>query len=536
MSQSKKAANEQRANERARKRGQRSASRKNRSYLAWRHLTRDQKEVAKRIMAGDYRTIDWAGWGFLDKFVIFLKTIGFLECLDVAGEGYVRRMITIAKLLLTYQIKILMGIGSMNQVPQLLFGDIGLLMMLGYTAEQIKNGHCNRGKGKKTGPMHKDTLADALDRFSPVEIEHILNSGVKLLAKEGFIKDSTYLMDATDLPTTEKCLGAGRRTVTKQVVGRDKETGEKRIVEVLETTHGFKLHILRGLDSRIVVAAKVTQIQESEKNWTMPLIHQATENLGGRKIRLLLIDRGYIDGLTLWTLKYELGIDWIIPVRTDMAVTKDARGMRDTEDPKRIFRAQREGLKVVGFKDLRSYDQYGDAAHQQKNAQAKDFKANPINAVMVTHWGTKEYPPGKEKVFLTSLAVSDPLKIIDKYDLRSLIENTTFRELKQGWLINKIPKKTERAVTAHALLTLCMYNFTNAYRTDKGQDLAEQGFRRHRLKTFAQTRTKVVVMTEEHFGIFDLEELAILWGKPPKSFRPFSDVDPEAFKKEHGIE
>ena len=81
-----------------------------------------------------------------------------------------------------------------------------------------------------------------------------------------------------------------------------------------------------------------------------------------------------------------------------------------------------------------------------------------------------------------------------------------------------------------------MYNFTNAYRTDEGQDLAEQGIRRHRLKTFAQTRTKVVVMTDEHFGIFDLEELAILWGKPPKSFRPFSDVDPEAFKKEHGIE
>ncbi|MFA4904818.1 MAG: hypothetical protein WC600_19000, partial [Desulfobaccales bacterium] len=90
MSRREKAAKEQRADERARKRGQRSASRKNRSYLAWRHLTRDQKEVAKRIMAGDYRTIDWAGWGFLDKFVIFLKTIGFLECLDVAGEGYVR--------------------------------------------------------------------------------------------------------------------------------------------------------------------------------------------------------------------------------------------------------------------------------------------------------------------------------------------------------------------------------------------------------------------------------------------------------------
>jgi len=209
MSRRKKADKEQRAQKRGRKRGERRASRKNRQYLAWNHLTRNQKEVAQRIMAGDYRRIGPAGWGFLDKFLIFIKTIGFLECLDVSGEGYVRRMITIAKLLLTYQMKILMGIRSMNQVPQLLFGDIGLLMMLGYTAEQIENGHCKRGKGKKKGPIHKDTLADALDRFSPEELEGILNGGVKLLAKKGFIKDSIYLMDATDLKTTEKCKGAG---------------------------------------------------------------------------------------------------------------------------------------------------------------------------------------------------------------------------------------------------------------------------------------------------------------------------------------
>jgi len=532
MSQRKKAAKKQGEQDRARKRGDRRASRRNHHYLAWNHLTRNQKEVAQRIMAGDYRQIGPAGWGFLDKFLIFLKTIGFLGCLDIAGEGYVRRMITIAKLLLTYQMKILMGISSMNQVPQLLFSDIGLLMMLGYTAEQIENGHCKRGKGKKKGPIHKDTLADALDRFSPGEIEHILNGGVKLLAKKGFIKDSTYLMDATDLETTEKCQGAGRRTVDKKVWSRK----EGRLVEIPVTTFGFKIHALRSLDSRIIVAAKVTQIQESEKNWTLPLVHQATENLGGRKIRLLLIDRGYLDGLTLWTLKHSLGINWVIPARTDMSVTKDARGLREKEDPKRIFRDEREDIKVVGIKGLLSYDQYGDAVHQKKNPNTKGFKANPINAVMVTRWGKKEYPPGKEKVFLTSLPISKPLDIIDKYDLRSLIENTCFRELKQGWLINKIPKKTECAVTAHALLTMCMYNFTNAYRTDRGQKLTEQGIRRFRMQTRVQTYAKVMIMTDEHFGIFDLEELAILFGAPPKDFRPWSDVNPEAFKKEHGIE
>ena len=37
--------------------------------------------------------------------------------------------------------------------------------------------------------MHKDTLGDALDRFSPEEMEHILNKGAKLLAKQGFLDE-----------------------------------------------------------------------------------------------------------------------------------------------------------------------------------------------------------------------------------------------------------------------------------------------------------------------------------------------------------
>jgi hypothetical protein len=530
MSQRKKAAKKQGALRRAGKRGLRRAARRNRDYLSWRHLTRNQKEVAQRIWKGDYQKIGpGGGWGFLDRFVVFMKTIGFLECLDVAGDGYVRRMITIAKLLLTYQVKILLGIESMNQVPGLLFNDVGLLMMLGYTAEQVENGHCKRGKGKNTRPMNKNTLADALDKFSPEELEGILNGGVKLLAKLGFIKDATFLMDATDLPTTEKCNGSGRRTVDKEKWSRK----EKRMVTISETTFGFKLMLLRSLDSRIIVAAKVRQIQESEKDWTLALVRQAAENIGEGKIKLLLIDRGYLDGLTLWILKHNYGIDWIIPLRTDMHITKDARGLRNTVDAKKIFREQREDLKVVGIAGLVSYDQYGDEEHQEKYRNGMDFKANTANTVMVTHWKKEAYDQGHEPVFLTSLAVSRPLNILDKYDLRSLIENQTNRELKQGWLITKIPKKTQNAVTAHAILTLCMYNLTNAYRTELGQDLADSGIRRFRRETARQTRDKIVVFTEEHYGIFDLEEFAFLLGKPSKWFS--RHVNAETFKEAHGI-
>lgn len=512
----------------------------NEGHITWRCLTRNQKEVAKRILDGNYHVAQPAGWGLLDRFFIFLKSIGFLTLLDVDGEGYVRRMITIAKLLMTYNVKILLGIASMNQVPQTLFSDIGLLMTLGWTAEQVKNGVCNRGEGKHPGPVHKDTLSDALDRFSPSEIEHILNEGIKLLAKKGFIKDKVFIMDATDLETTDKYEGAGCKTVKEKHVDK-----KGKVIEIEVTKYGFKLILLKAVENRIVVAAKVAQIQENERNYTFPLLHQAQENLDRKSFGLLLIDRGFLDGVDLWKIKHPFRTHFIIPAKTNMDITNDARGLRK-KTGEGIYYAKggekgRE-IEVMGIEGLESYLQYGDEQHFQEyetnrykkdeNQGRKKFRGNALNVVMVTKWDGKEYAPGREKVFLTTLPVSSPLEIIQKYDMRSLIENTIFRELKQGWRINKFPKKTKNAVTAHVLLTLCMFNMTNAFRTDLGQDLTQRGIRRHRLETLSKTYGKMVIISPPYYAIFDIEELAILWGKPPKFlFR----ADPEKFKREYGL-
>ena len=221
-----------------------------------------------------------------------------------------------------------------------------------------------------------------------------------------------------------------------------------------------------------------------------------------------------------------------------MAITEDARGLRFSEAGPGLWRAEREDKKgramaIMGIEGLFSYDQYGSESHNRENRFGKDFKANPLNVVMVTKWKGEDYHAGKEKVFLTSLPVDNPLRIIDDYDLRSLIENTTFRELKQGRLVGAVPKKTQAAVTSHIFLTLSMYNMTNAYRTELGDELTGKGIRRFRRETFKETMDKVVIVAGEYFGIFDLEEFALLVGKPPLEFW---NVDPEKVKKEYGIE
>ena len=147
-----------------------------------------------------------------------------------------------------------------------------------------------------------------------------------------------------------------------------------------------------------------------------------------------------------------------------MSLASDARSFRDLPFAIKAEDKDRE-LEVLGIASLTTYDQYGDEIHL-KDRYKKSFVANPINCVMVTKWDKKKYGPGHEKVFATSLDISDPLKIIDDYCLRSLIENTLFRELKQGWNLAKIPMKNKAAVVSHTTLTLIMYSLNACFQTE----------------------------------------------------------------------
>lgn len=82
----------------AKERRERNNRRKEEEYIAWNHLSRNEKEVAKRVLAGKYRHLQPGSWGFPDRFFIFLKSIDFFTTLDVDGKGFQRKMITIANL------------------------------------------------------------------------------------------------------------------------------------------------------------------------------------------------------------------------------------------------------------------------------------------------------------------------------------------------------------------------------------------------------------------------------------------------------
>ena len=475
--------------------------------LRWGVYTRNQEAVAAAIGRKEYADMTPTGVGVVDEFFALMDRVGILKRLKVEGT-YQRRLIPLVLLVVTYCARIIKGLSSQNQIPTHLFQDAGLLRLIGYTAKQIEEGFCKRGKGR-THPVHKNTVADALERLTEEESRGIFYGSAEDLVKAKLLEDTIFSMDGTELSATEHFPGAGQVTSTREV--KDKW---QRVKTVIFTRYGYLLLSLRGVKSNTVAAAEIAKIGQAEHPWVIYLVRSA--KAVGVRVKILLVDGAYCVGDVLWRLKHEENVDFIVPADSSMCITADARGLARLKKGT-VVRENRE-IKAVGIKGLTTYEAYQPP---QDKRPRRGPKAT-LNAVVVTRWKGREVPQEEQVVLITTLPVDEPLLIVELYRKRAEMENKLHRELKQGWYIKKFPSKQHPACLAHIYLTLTLYNVACAYKTERGQELANKGIRRLRAEHLGGAAWVLIVYTDTEYGIFDVEEFAHLSGNPPKRFHHFT--------------
>ena len=317
--------------------------------MAWALLTRNQAEVEQRIRDHDYDQVLGTGWSGLDDFLVLLQELGVLGQFETTGEGYQRRLIPAALLLTTYSLKVVAGLSSMNQLPELLFRDVGLLQRIGFTVEHLEAGFSRRGQGRMR-PVHKNTIADALERLSPSEVSTLFNGSIAAQSQAGCLQDSVFALDGCELTTTQRYPGAG--TISAQMTRQTKAGPRSSTV----TRHGYLLCSLWSTAARSVAAATLKPLGSGEVMELLPLVRQAQANLAGKRSQLktFLGDGAYCAGADLWQLKHTLGVDFVVRATTTMHVCADARGLRDRQD-ELVARGERADIAAVGVARLTSY-------------------------------------------------------------------------------------------------------------------------------------------------------------------------------------
>lgn len=456
--------------------------------LDWHFAERDDQAVAQAIASGAgvdaVHTLDEAG--LLDGFFAFLQESGVLgHWQSFQIEAVQRVFLPAITFVLLYGVRLLFGIESTNALPALLFSNVAVMSLIGFTAYQVTNGLTHRGQ--KAGSQAKgyvlmdpQTLAETISQASVAELERLFNGSSQCLAAFGlFMAEVMVAVDGTAVVTTARYEGCGCQ--------RKKHTRRTRAgleVQEVELLFGWRLIVLVDLVTLIPLALKIVQIQSHEAPYLLELVRQAQRNLEPySRIRWLVVDRAYVDGPSLYAL-HEMGIKFVVIAKTNMKIYATARRLSQQALIHERVETHRHGhgsqawseplvSRVSSVTDLRDWAAYRPPKQPGKRLTRSNRPA--LNAVVVQQW-RNEIPSGGARVYLTNLPVTDPWPVVDAYDDRSWIENGLFRQNKQFWRLTRwFPQKKEAGVRSHLVFVMLMFAVATAYRLWDKQQQADPG-------------------------------------------------------------
>ena len=147
--------------------------------LHWEVARRDDARIARRLyrkqlVDGVYRRDEGA---LLDDFFHFLDQVGVMGLLaEVHGTASQGEMVSFVQYVLLYGLKTLLGIECINALPALLFSDAALMRLVGFNAQQVRHGVCQRGTAKRQsertpGPLCPGTLAKNMVKLDLRDLE-----------------------------------------------------------------------------------------------------------------------------------------------------------------------------------------------------------------------------------------------------------------------------------------------------------------------------------------------------------------------------
>ena len=380
--------------------------------------------VRKMLKKRKYDDASLTGWGRLDELVAVMAAFKTFDILSKMKVNLKDEDCPIPRWFInnTLALKLVLGEKGINSIQDGMFKDHGVLKLMGCTAIEIREGFDPDRNKKENKPCNVDSIRYSVEHTEPKAFEEAFRKHRREVWKHKSLRTYTYIMDATKIVVDGDYKGAGTMTTTEEVLQKD---GTIKIKKTRQK--GFKLVTLNRLvEGQIITeAARLLPINEHEVTASNDLIDEILDERGEGAIKILLIDRGFLDGerMKRWSKK---GIRVIVPLKKNMQIRKDMQGL----------------LKIKG----------GLKAKRKK----------------LTVWG-----------FITTLPVATEkqvLKAFDSYDDRSLVENKQYRELKQGYFLKHFSGKTKSLVNYHIYFSLIMMNIIFLYKITNIKPLKEVDF------------------------------------------------------------
>lgn len=465
--------------------------------MSWEWREHDRAKVLAYLQQGEYEAIVTSQQGALDTLAHLAAELGVLEAVSLLEVERKREGIPDHLLLRSACLLPFIEAAGLSAASESLFGDASILLQIGYTAVDMQNGFNERhgakreSKGSNSLPCHPDVLRNELRRIKPESLAAFRRECIQRLSEKGLIKGKVYAVDGT---------GIGSRW---------------RLVGLYNIHQGRKL----WLTWRLLSGSASEKGKEGAVLFEM--VDEIREILGPDAIEWVLMDALYADGPLLAGLKYGRGIDVLVRLPEDRVMYADLWFLLRYE-PQR-WQSHPDVRYVSGHKQLRQV-RVGVVPQLQRwdslvQAAATYGESNP------ELWGygvqslDQANPSQKEEwAFISTRPFSTGWQAYTFWRQRWHIENDGFRELKEGWLLERSPWSytQEALVLARVTFTLMAANVAEIAKTSQGRSLTGKGIRRlRRVLNQEVGLAPVIVFAAGAYGIFDIEEVMNALGRPP---------------------
>jgi Transposase DDE domain len=369
------------------------------------------------------------------------------------------------------------------------------------------------------------TDAERLQAWFNREVPRCLRS-LQLLDEEGlFIGDASYLFvpDNEHYEHSVKMLFDEHHHPVdpKKVDLRDKRYQWHRCYKIVSL-----LHINRALDYCLVVAARLVPGNEHECPILYELVDGFVEAVGQGMMKVLIVDRGLLDGANLGRLKTTYHIDTVIPLKTNMDAYQDVMGLTRLKD----FAWEPLVRPPAPAPDQSGPPRDPVLAKRERKRQAKLAKQKPpapppaqtwLGLVRgVTSWSdcpvpltaviNREIDPEGEVqdwVLVTTAAHWSAAQTRSTYQLRPAIEER-HRQYKCFWDLARLTSCHFSLILSHVLFILLAYTLLQAHLFLRHREEVNRRTRLRTLQLLGPTLEVIAAYYQQRFCLLSLPEFA----------------------------
>lgn len=287
------------------------------------------------------------------------------------------------------------------------------------------------------------------------------------------------------------------------------------------------LHVNRAQTYSLYMGQRVLWEAESESPPLDRMVDEAVKATGAKRLKLLIHDKGFIDGARTSRFKTDYGIDSVLPLKAGMLDWEDAKRLASidgkswqvwrpppppplivpTSRPERI--QKREEKRQATVRRLKAAVAPPIRVDRVELKAIRDMKLwdtckVPVHVVLLREFRTDG--SCSEWALATTRDFEDPLQVWIDYQLRPAIEER-HRQMKCFWDLTNFRSRAYSLVVNQVIFMVLAYSLMQCFLVKVEREDLTGVTRRRLLEQLLPTGQKVSVYRDNYVGYFTPLEL-----------------------------